>query len=604
MLGVVILTGLHFRLDGLAEQSFTNDELSALNRTQFDSYAEMLEKGVAMIDYHPAGVQSFQYAWKNLFGTSVLSTRLPFVLFGALSIVMVFLLGRQWSNERTGLIAAAFLATLAFPILYSRLARPYSPALFLLLLSAYLWTRSLRDTSWTNLTGFIVASVLTAWCHYYAAVMIGILGFVGILYLRGRDLMKYLLSGAGIVAIAALHWPITRAQLNNDGIGGPQGWLDAPEEGWLFDFIQYAFNGPLYFWIVISAAALGAWYMFERKASWRPVVLFVFIALSHYYFGYFYSTEIQPILQYSGMLFSFPFLILAASYLIEKVPVPTVILLPLIVLISSSITTNHFADPRGNEQFGKFKELALAFDEWQNEYGNAVSFTANVNDPYYLEYYLKNNIELKVDRIKEREELRQLTEFLKGSKSEYLAFCWSTIQMPAVVYPLIQEYFPVIVDDRRYFNSQVTLFTRATGPDAPREKQVEIPVAMNLPSKADSDIRFLENEFSPSIRLTAQELREKSGMEYPLVVFRVNLRAAPGSNPVLVNEWKRKGTSYLWRGSELNEFHPSGTWETLLSAEHLPKGAWMDDELSLYIWNRGTSRVEIAEIEVFVESEN
>ena len=90
VLAVILLVGGYLRLSGLSDVSLTNDELSALNRTNYESYATMLSEGVAEIDYHPAGVQSFEYFWVKLFGESTFALRLPFAVFGILSIWMIF----------------------------------------------------------------------------------------------------------------------------------------------------------------------------------------------------------------------------------------------------------------------------------------------------------------------------------------------------------------------------------------------------------------------------------------------------------------------------------------------------------------------------------
>ena len=46
---------------------FTHDELSALLRTNFSNFQELIAKGVA-IDGHPAFIQVFLYYWTKLVG--------------------------------------------------------------------------------------------------------------------------------------------------------------------------------------------------------------------------------------------------------------------------------------------------------------------------------------------------------------------------------------------------------------------------------------------------------------------------------------------------------------------------------------------------------
>ena len=134
---IILFVATAMRFNDLGAISLSNDELSAITRARYDSFTEMLEKGV-MIDYHPAGVEAFLFYWIRLFGDDVWWVRLPFVLFSLGSVYLVYRVGNQWFNSLTGLLGAAFFAVLEYPLLYSQLARMYSPGLFFSLLMAFL----------------------------------------------------------------------------------------------------------------------------------------------------------------------------------------------------------------------------------------------------------------------------------------------------------------------------------------------------------------------------------------------------------------------------------------------------------------------------------
>ena len=63
----LLIAAAVFRFWNYNEWSLTNDELSALTRLKFDSFSEMLEKGVRTNDMHPMGVQSFLWVWTEIF---------------------------------------------------------------------------------------------------------------------------------------------------------------------------------------------------------------------------------------------------------------------------------------------------------------------------------------------------------------------------------------------------------------------------------------------------------------------------------------------------------------------------------------------------------
>ena len=117
-----------------ADWSLSNDELSALSRLQFENLSSVIENGVRLDDMHPMGVQVFLWFWTKLFGITPFVVRLPFVILGCLSLVLFYLIAKEWIGYNRALIALAIFACSQFPILYSQLARPYSPGLFFSLL--------------------------------------------------------------------------------------------------------------------------------------------------------------------------------------------------------------------------------------------------------------------------------------------------------------------------------------------------------------------------------------------------------------------------------------------------------------------------------------
>ena len=142
---IILLLAAFLRFYNYAGWSLSNDELSALSRLQFDSFSEMIEKGVMLGDFHPAGVQVFLWFWVKVFGNSVVAVRLPFVIFGIVSVYLVFLIGKRWFSPAAGLFAVSAMAFLQFPILFSQLARPYSPGLLFSLATVLFWTKIIFD---------------------------------------------------------------------------------------------------------------------------------------------------------------------------------------------------------------------------------------------------------------------------------------------------------------------------------------------------------------------------------------------------------------------------------------------------------------------------
>ena len=124
-----ITIGAVFRFYGFSDWSLSNDELSAIARTNFNSFSELIDKGI-WVDGHPALIQIFEYYWIKLFGNSVFAVRLPFVLMGIGSSIYFYKLCTNWLNRNAALLGLALFISNYHFVLYSQVARPYVAGLF------------------------------------------------------------------------------------------------------------------------------------------------------------------------------------------------------------------------------------------------------------------------------------------------------------------------------------------------------------------------------------------------------------------------------------------------------------------------------------------
>ena len=85
--------------------------------------------------------------WVKIFGTSEAAVRFPSVIFGVLSIGLVFLLARRLFDEKIALVASFFLALNTISIYYSQCARPYSISTCFTILSFLTLLTAIRTTA-------------------------------------------------------------------------------------------------------------------------------------------------------------------------------------------------------------------------------------------------------------------------------------------------------------------------------------------------------------------------------------------------------------------------------------------------------------------------
>ena len=117
--------GFYFRFNNLGDRSFWFDEAVT-------SYAAigLLEHGTPVLPsgvvYNRALLNTYLIALSfKTFGISEFSARIVSVIFGTLTIPLVYLLGKELGRH-TGLIAALIIAFSAFEILWAREARMYA----------------------------------------------------------------------------------------------------------------------------------------------------------------------------------------------------------------------------------------------------------------------------------------------------------------------------------------------------------------------------------------------------------------------------------------------------------------------------------------------
>ena len=113
ILAILFFTALIFRLINI-DFSYSNDELSALMRCHQTNFSDLITNGV-LVDFHPAGVQSFMYFWIKIFGDTELAVRFPFAIFSSLAVVFAYLYTNRKFGYNPAILTATTLIILEFP---------------------------------------------------------------------------------------------------------------------------------------------------------------------------------------------------------------------------------------------------------------------------------------------------------------------------------------------------------------------------------------------------------------------------------------------------------------------------------------------------------
>jgi len=118
---------------------------------------------IVKIDQHPPLYYLLLHYWISLNGDTPYDVRLFSVLFGTVTIPIIYLIGKRISDSVVGLAAAVFLALSLFNIYYAQEARMYTLLTFNAAVAIYALVRLLTDSRSVNPIGSQFLEYLQAW---------------------------------------------------------------------------------------------------------------------------------------------------------------------------------------------------------------------------------------------------------------------------------------------------------------------------------------------------------------------------------------------------------------------------------------------------------
>ncbi len=107
----------------------------------------------------------FAHASERIFGEGVWALRLPAVIFGVGSLLLLYVFAREVTDIREALLSTLLLSFSYHHIWFSQNARGYSGLLFWTLLSSWFFIRGFRRDSPFIWTGYAIAIALGAYTH-------------------------------------------------------------------------------------------------------------------------------------------------------------------------------------------------------------------------------------------------------------------------------------------------------------------------------------------------------------------------------------------------------------------------------------------------------
>lgn len=232
---VVLLTiALVLRLINLNQSLWLDEAVQAI--TAKESFGYIFQEIVG--DFHPPLYHFLMHFWVRVFGSSEIALRIPSVIFGVLTVWVVYKIAQELSvisgqgsvggkipttvNRSLAAIAALFMATAPFHIYYSQEARMYSMTCFFASLSMYYFLKVIGDrvsaTSEKPITSsrllmaeYLISSALLIYSDYYGFLIVLSQG----IYLLIKRKYKYLILNTFFLILIFVPWlPMFLKQVN------------------------------------------------------------------------------------------------------------------------------------------------------------------------------------------------------------------------------------------------------------------------------------------------------------------------------------------------------------------------------------------------------
>jgi uncharacterized membrane protein len=206
-LAAILLLALGLRFYGL-EAGLWYDEILTLTDFVRQPFGELIGDFSSLNNHMLYSLQA--RASVLAFGESVWALRLPAVLYGVASLVVLWLIGREAAGRRAALLAVLLLALSYHHVWFSQNARGYTALLFWTSLATLLLARGLRMPRFGLWTGYGICVAAAMYTHLSAGFFFAAHALVyGVVWLRGqrdwRPVYGFVLGG---VLTLLLHLPL------------------------------------------------------------------------------------------------------------------------------------------------------------------------------------------------------------------------------------------------------------------------------------------------------------------------------------------------------------------------------------------------------------
>ncbi len=429
MILLILALALLLRLINLNQSLWLDEAINVLAAKNYSFFGMITE--YAKADFHPPGYFIILWFWARVAGISEIAVRGPSVMFGVLTIFLVYLIGQKIHSKTLGLLAATFLAINPLHIYYSQEARMYALAVLAVSLNIFLLLKFVKGEKMSLL--FLIFSNLLVLASDYVAYFIFPAQFAFLLFIRNKALLKRWFVALVVAVLIGIWWlPVFISQLDIGSVASSKlpawklivGAFDPKAVPLTFvKFIigRISYPDKLIYALILLPVSILFLFLLWRGVKFKTpdknlILSWIFVPII---MAFFISLAI-PIYSYFRLLFVLPAFILLVSLGIlllgQKLKYVFLLSVILIELGSTAIylfnPSYHRDDWKSLVNFLKSKDSAVVLFE-----------SSGTLPPF--DYYAKGEINakggLKDFPAKDINDVADLENILLGKKEVYLA---------------------------------------------------------------------------------------------------------------------------------------------------------------------------------------
>ncbi|MDD4107578.1 MAG: hypothetical protein PHH93_02535 [Prolixibacteraceae bacterium] len=397
-------------------------------------------------------------------------------------------------------------------------------------------------------------------------------------------------------------------------------WLRKPENDFLISFLYYIFNfSTISILTAVIFILIGLFDTGTNNYSTKKLMLFVSWFLISFLTGFLYSRYISSVLQYSVLIFAFPYLYFVMFGHIKAKNFKKNLIAVLIILTVNIYSLVFERDHYRIFYNSPYETLVTDYIENKTNNGSITSVIDSHKEitNYYLKKYKADHDFVWFDSF------RNLNEFIEFLKKESLTsdklYLGCLASNDPLTVPVIQDYFPKIISQKNYAGGTTYLFSKGIRSmnnyyeiQGFESKQNSNWTSLKASYYFDS-IKYEGNysyyidsisEWSPAYSMNLKEMVTNKNNFIDISIKVKNLNNA--GDAILVATLEANGETIHWDGTELKRFvafEKSGhEWHTTHHSIKLSDIPRKENNLvfNTYIWNkgRGTFLIDNFTIEV------